>query len=76
MKPALKELKGYVEYFSPNSNCNVNGLANCLNRFEQTGQPQALGMEQCSTQNSCEVKWDDISVKKKMKLEKKFGESS
>ena len=62
MKPALKMLKGYVSYFSPNRDCNVDGLADCLNRFEGTGQPMALGMDQCSTQNDCQVRWNDLSV--------------
>ena len=37
MKPAIKDLKSYVNYFSPNRGCNVNGLATCLNQFAQTG---------------------------------------
>ena len=76
LKPAVKMLKGYVDYFSPNKNCNVDGLANCLNRFEETGQPMALGMDQCSAQNNCAVKWQNLSVQKKMKLERKFGRSA
>jgi hypothetical protein len=35
-----------------------------------------LGMNQCSAQNNCEVRWQNLSVQKKMKLEKKFGRSA
>jgi len=37
MKPAIQDLKAYVNLFTPNKDCNVNGLAQCLNRFEATG---------------------------------------
>lgn len=76
MKPAIKELHAYVKYFSPNQNCNVDGLATCLNNFQQTGQPLPLGMEQCSTQNNCEVRWDSLPIQRKERLEQKFDRSS
>lgn len=76
MRPAIKMLRGYVNFFTPNNNCNVDGLADCLNRFQETDQPMALGMDQCSTQNSCQVRWEDLPVQKKMRLERKFGRSS